>query len=141
MRLAKVERRWLDQVFSTILPDGAVPGMPGADRVPLDRFVRDLSIHAPPRLLLGLRLALFFVAVLAPLLVLGRIRTFSGLSDDERLRLLRELRTSRWYSIRELPVLLKSVACLGYCGLPVVQRRIGIEEPGPDPDWAREAAP
>jgi hypothetical protein len=137
MGFASFERRWLAAVFETILPDGVVEGFPGASRVPLDRFVTDISGVAPWRMVMGVRLALWFVVFLGPLVALGRPRTFLGLAPDDRLRLLRELHASHIYVVRELPVLLKSVACLGYCGLPEIQRRIGIE-PTEAAAWTRE---
>jgi hypothetical protein len=137
MGFARLERRWLVTVFDAILPDGAVAGLPGASRAPLDRFLEDFGAAAPTRMLWGVRLALWFVMFLAPFVTLRRPRTFLGLEGEDRLRVLRELRTSRWYVVRELPVLLKSIACLGHCGLPDVQKRIGMEAGGEPPSWAR----
>jgi hypothetical protein len=138
MGLARLERRWFAALFETILPDGVVEGLPGAERLPLDRFLDDFAQAAPPRMMLGARLALWFVVLLAPLLVLRRPRTFLGLTLEDRLSVLRGLRASRFYTVRELPVLLKSVACLGYCGSPIVQRRIGIAVSDAEaPAWTR----
>ena len=139
MGFASLERRWFAVVFDTILPDGVVPGLPGASRVPLDRFLADFGSVAPARMLWGVRAALWFVVWLAPLLVLGRFRSFLGLGAEDRLRLLHELKKSDRYLVRELPVLLKSIACLGYCGHPAVLRGIGVA-PTDTPEWAREAA-
>jgi hypothetical protein len=139
MALRAFERRWLETVFVTILPDGAVPDFPRVTEVPWDAFLDDLTRAAPRRMLIALELALWFVVLLAPLLVLGRLRTFAGLTGEERLRLLRELRTSRFYVVREL-VVLKSIACLGYCGLPAVRRRMGMAGDAEPPPWARPSA-
>ncbi len=138
MRLWRFERRWLVEVFQTILPSRADPQLSlGAADLPIDRFIDDLTMHAPRRLVLGLRLALW-VVVFSPLVLSRRLRTFFGLGRADRVALLDRLRQSRWYLLRELPVLLKSVACLGYCGHPAVQAQIGIrpidERP---PSWAQ----
>jgi hypothetical protein len=135
MKLRRFEARWLLAIFATILPEAE--GIPGAARAPLDRFVDDLCAAAPGRLVVGLRLALWFVVWLAPLFTLWWPRRFIGLGQDDRLRVLHALRSSRFYLIRELPVLLKSVACLGHCGLPDVQRAIGLPADAEPPAWAR----
>ena len=126
MKLRGFERRWLEAIFGTILPDGDPSGLPGAAQVEWKPFLDDFASAAPARMLLGLRAALWFTVLLAPLLMLWRVRTFARLGGAERLRVLRALRESRFYLVRELPVLLKSVACLGYCRLPAVQRKVGL---------------
>jgi hypothetical protein len=83
---------------------------------------------APFGFLMGVRVALWCV-VLAPLVVLGTLRTFGRLDAGERRQVLEAFRTSRRYLVRELLVLLKSLACLAWCGLPPVQAAIGIERP------------
>ena len=139
MRLFPFERRWFAIVFETILPAGASDKVPlGARDVPLLRFVDDLFASAPFRMLAGFRVALW-VVFLAPLWLLGRPRLFGALSPGDRIDLLHRLRRNRVYMIRELPTLLKTVACLGYCGLPSVQAAIGYDRIDPTPPaWARE---
>jgi hypothetical protein len=137
MRLHAIERRWIALVSETIFPANVVPGLPGAGEVAWDPFLDDLAARAPFRMLAGLKLALVFVALLAPFLVLGRLRTFAGLAAEERLRVLARLRESRVYVIRELPVLLKSVAAFAYCGLPAVRERLGLPVDTTPPPWVR----
>lgn len=138
VKLRGFERRCLIAVADTILPrdpEGRFP-LGGAD-APVVALADDMLARGPTELGLGLRLALLAV-LLAPLLVLGRVRTFVGLDRAQRLELLRRLRASRFYAVREIPVLLKSLVCLAWAGLPEVQRAIGIGiEPGePAPEWA-----
>jgi hypothetical protein len=137
VRLHGFERRWIALVAATIFPADAALGFPGADAVAWDPFLDDLEEGMPTRALAGFKLALAFVALLAPLLVLGRLRTFSGLASDERLRLLGALRASRIYLVRELPVLLKSVVALAYCALPEVRRRLSLPVDAAPPPWGR----
>ncbi len=125
MKLRAFEQRWLESIFVTILPEG-IEGLPGAAKVEWRPFLDDFAAVAPARMFLGLRGALWLVALLAPLLVLHRPRTFMGLAADQRLRVLQGLRESRFYLVRELPVLLKSIACLAYCRLPEVQAKVGL---------------
>jgi hypothetical protein len=142
MKLHGFERRWLLSIFETVAPSGADERVPvGAAGVPMDRFLDDLLARAPVHFILGLR-ACLWVVMLAPLFVLGRFRTFLGLSVPERLALLERLGESPTYVIREMPVLFKTVACLGFCGVPEVQARIGIHPvDATPPAWARRGLP
>src|SRR5690348_11173672 len=121
MILLGIERRWLLDVFDAVLPGGTTEKVPlGAKDVPLGRFLDDLFASAPAHFCLGLKACCWFVT-LAPPFVLGRFTTFGGLRKEEKLELLARLGESETYVIREMPVLFKTVACLGYCGLPEVQ--------------------
>lgn len=138
MRLMSFERRWLLAVFDTILPSGAHPRLSlGARDVPLGRFVDELFRAGAPRLLLGIRVSLW-VAALAPLFLLGRMRTLFGLTPPDRARTLDLLRRHRIYVIRETVNVLKAAACLGYAAFPSVRRQVGIEDTGPPAPWAAE---
>ena len=137
MTFFSFERRWLRAVLDAILPSGAHPRLDlGARDLPLDRFVDDLLQRAPMLAVLGVRASLW-VITLAPLFR-GRLRLFPSLAAAEQIALLEALAQSRIHLLREVPVLLKTLACLGYCGLPEVQRRVGIEPvASAPPRWAR----
>jgi len=136
------ELRCLAAVFEAVLPSGASETMPlGAADVAMGRFVEDLFRHAPGHFRLGLRACLWFLT-LAPPFVLGRFATFVGLPREDRLRLLERLGQSSVYVVREMPLLFKTVACLGFCGLPEVQSPIGISPVDSlPPEWARRGLP
>src|SRR5690242_15791783 len=87
LRLFRFERRWLVAIFETVLPDGEAALPLGAPQAPLGRFVDDFLARAPLTAVLGLRGALWLV-ILAPLVALGRPRTFLGLPPPERIALL-----------------------------------------------------
>jgi len=126
MKFFSFERRWLRAVLDSILPSCAHPTLDLAARaVPLDRFVDDLLLRAPTLAVLGVRASLW-VITLSPL-ARGRLRLFRSLAPYEQIALLEALARSRIHLLREVPVLLKTLACLGYCGVPEVQRRVGIE--------------
>jgi hypothetical protein len=134
LRLLRCERRWLVRIFETVLP--ADPRLGGAAQAPMGRFVDDFAARAPLAAVLGLRLSLWLV-MLAPM-ARGRLHTFLGLSPDERLAQLERLRRSDRYLVRESALLFKVIGCLGFCGLPPVQRRIGIHPVDETaPPWAR----
>jgi hypothetical protein len=137
MTFFSFERRWLLAVLEAILPSGAHPRLDlGARDLPLDRFVDDLLLRAPTLAVLGLRASLW-VITLAPL-ARGRLRLFPSLETGQQIAVLEALARSRIHVLREVPVLLKTLACLGYCGVPEVQRRVGIEPvASAPPRWAR----
>jgi len=137
MSFFSFERRWLLAVLDAILPSGAHPRLVlGARDLPLARFADDLLLRAPALAVIGLRASLW-VVTLAPL-ARGRMRLFGSLAPDAQLELLEALGRSRIHLLREVPVLLKTLACLGYCGLPEVQRQVGIEPVSSvPPRWAR----
>jgi hypothetical protein len=137
-RLTNRERRWLLVVLEAAIPSGVDPRIPiGAADVPLGRFVDDLLDAAPLKFVFGLRACLWLV-LLAPPFALRRWATFLGLAPAERYALFDRLRESPLYVVREAPVVFKTVGCLGYCGLPHVQRRLGISPTDASPPpWAR----
>jgi hypothetical protein len=136
LRLLRFERRWLVAVFETVLPAGEAALPLGAADAPLGRFVDDFLARAPLTAVLGLRGALWLI-MLAPLVMLGRPRTFLGLPPADRIALLERLRRSDHYLVRESAVLFKIVGGLGFCGLAAVQQHLGIHPTDPDlPPWA-----
>lgn len=137
LRLFDFERRWLVAVFAVVIPAGADERMPyGAAQAPLGRFVDDLLDRAPLQFVSGLRACLWMV-MLSPLFMLGRLSTFLGVEQAAQLALLERFRTSNAYLVRETPLLFKTVGCLGFCGLPAVQRELGIHPTDATaPDWA-----
>ena len=134
------ERRALHVVFDAILPAGAHPKLPyGARDVPIDRFFDDAERYAPFDFMLGLR-ASVWVIWFCPLFAIGKLRTFGGLSMEDRLRVLRWLQTRETYFLREIPNIVKTVACLAYGGLPTIQAAIGIENvDAMPPSWTHGA--
>lgn len=137
-RLFNFERRWLVAVLEVVIPAGADERMPyGAPQAPMGRFVDDLVEHAPLQFVMGLRACLWMV-ILSPLFLLGRFRTFLGVERATQLALLERLMESDVYLVRETPLLFKTVGCLGFCGLPPVQQKLGIHPTdATPPDWAR----
>ena len=132
------ERRWLLRIFDAVYPR-QTPGGPasGAADVPLEGLITDLGSHAPFDFMLGLRAATWVVTLFGPLLV-GRLRRFGSLPVSERGEVLEGLAHSRLYLLREIPMLLKMVASLGYVGMPDVQRELGLSVvDSQPPSWAR----
>lgn len=141
MTLFAFERRWLALIFATILPASDDPRFPqGADELGVERYIESLLRIAPGDFATALRVCTWLL-MLSPLFVLGRIATLAGLAPAERAKLFERLSESNVYLIRELPMLFKTAACLGLCGLPEVQRRIGIHPVDrTPPDWVSTGA-
>jgi hypothetical protein len=140
VKLFAFERRWLCAIFDAVLPGSEDPRFPlGAAALGVERYIDALMRSCPRGFALGLRVCTWLLQ-LAPVLVLGRPALFGALPASERTEVLERLSHSDRYLIRELPMLFKTAACLGPCGLPDVQRRIGIHPVDTsDPDWARDA--
>jgi hypothetical protein len=143
--LWRFEQRWLASIFATILPASTDGRFPGAAALGIERYIEALFREAPRDFALGLRACTWLLA-LAPPFACRRLCTFAGLPLPERAVLLERLAASERYLVRELPLLFKAAACLGACGLPDVQRAIGIHPTDATPPaWAAdprgEAAP
>ncbi len=133
-----VERRLARQIFEAILPsgrDGRLDEL--AHHAPLEGYLAELFRTAPLRVCLGFRLLLWCVA-LSPPVSIFRFTTFGRLSPGERLGVLRTLKTSRIYLVREIPLFFKAFACFGALASPATQRAL-LLEPHDDapPPWAR----
>ena len=134
MRLFSFERRWLRALCEAMLPSGVRQDLPGAADVPLERFFDEFTTTVPFEAALGVR-AFTWLLTLAPL---GwKLRTFGGLRPADQVRLLEAMETSRFYAVREIPGLLKLVACLAWASQPTVQRALGVTRPDEaPPPWA-----
>jgi hypothetical protein len=133
----RYERRCVTAIFETVLPSESCAAFPlGARDMPIDAFLDHVSRNAPAQFLLGLRI-FTWVVTFAPIFVLGRFTTFLGLAAPEQFQLLEALRGSSTYALREIPLFFKMVACLGFCGLPDVQRLVGVApRDATPPPWA-----
>lgn len=133
MRLFSFERRWLRALCEAMLPGGVRQDLPGAGDVPLERFFDEFTATVPLQAALGVR-AFTWLLTFAP--VPWKLRTFGGLRPADQLRLLEGMETSRFYAVREIPGLLKLVACLAWASQPDVQRALGVPHPDANPpDW------
>jgi hypothetical protein len=134
--MMRFELAWVLAILSTIYPAHANDRLTlGADDVPLAAFFDDVFARAPGLPLLGIRAATWAITF-CPLFVIGRFGLFHRLPTNDRLRVIEGLGHSRFYLVRELPMLIKTIGCLGYGSLPAVQQQIGVDRPLDTPDWA-----
>ena len=126
MSLMKFERTWAAAVFDGIFPakvDACIPI--GARDVDADMvgLFEDAREAVPPRVALGLRLALWIVA-LAPLFTIGKLVTIGGLEGLDRERVVLALLSSPFYFVRQLTMLLKAFGALFFLTAPGVREAI-----------------
>ncbi len=93
----------------------------GAMNVP--GFLRELMVHLPWKAALGLRLAVWLVA-LAPWFVLRRVATIAQLGPEDRERMIAALVGSPSYAVRSLVLILKAMGALLYAADAGVRTRL-----------------
>jgi hypothetical protein len=115
-KLTSLERRWAHATLDTLFPGperGALPlGIEGMD---VDLFLDETMAQVPFEAALGLRLA-FWAIALAPIFVLGKLRTITSLGAEDRLRLLAAINASPVYALRATVMMVKAIGALFYCG-------------------------
>lgn len=122
--LCRTERRWAFAALGAIYPSGASPALSiGVCDLDLGAYLRDVFRTIPLTAALGLRVAIWIVA-LAPPFVLGRMVTVLGLEPAERARLIEKLVASSSYGVRQLVTALKAVGGLLFGGAGSVQSAI-----------------
>ncbi|MCS6798522.1 MAG: hypothetical protein NZ898_08325 [Myxococcota bacterium] len=133
--MLRFERRWAHDVMSSFAPPGG-PGLaPDPGRVDFVGALRTQMRASTPLAALGLRLAVW-MAALAPLWTLGRLRTIRGLRPAERAAVLARLLRSRLYLVRELTLFLKLAACFALFRVPELRAQSHY-----DPAQADEGPP
>lgn len=115
-------------VLETLLPAGGHPALKGLFEAGFEDFYRDFERTAIMRLRLGFKAALFAAIWISPLLI-GRLPPLTRLERENREAALEALGRSRFYVLRQLFLVLKTVSCFCYGADPQVRRAIGF--PGP----------
>jgi len=122
--LSRTEERWAFAALGAIYPSRATPGLPvGVCDLELGAYLRDLFQHVPLTAAVGLRIAIWIVA-LAPPFVLHRMATVVGLGAEERRDLVTRLLASPRYGVRQLVVALKAIGGLFFGGAASVHAAI-----------------
>ena len=128
--LSRTERGWAFAALGAIYPSHATDSLPvGVCDLALGEYLRDLFASIPLMAALGLRAAIWIVA-LAPPFVLRRAVTVMGLDAKERQALVERLLSSSSYGIRQLVVALKAIGGLFFGGAASVKAAIFGEAAG-----------
>lgn len=113
-------------VLETLLPSDAHPALKiGLFDAGFEDFHRDFESTAIGRLKLGFKAALFSAVWLAPFLI-GRLPPLTRLGREKREEALEAMGRSRCYPLRQMLLILKTVACFCYGADPRVRRAIGF---------------
>lgn len=115
MKLTTFESRWAEAAFGAIFPGSTDQGLADIRAMDLQGFLRQLFVAVPLQAAVGLRAAIWLVA-LAPLFVLGRFATVSSLVQADREVLVARLVASNSYVVRSLVLILKTMGALLYAG-------------------------
>jgi hypothetical protein len=123
MKLSRFESRWAEAAMDAIFPGSGDMGLSGIRAMNLGGFLRELMVRLPWRAAVGVRLAIWLVA-LAPWFVLSRFVTIASLEPGDRERVVGALLASESYPIRSLVLVLKAMGALLYAADDGVRLRI-----------------
>jgi hypothetical protein len=129
MKLMRFEERWAEAAMGAIFPGSRDEGLADIRGMDVSGFLRQLFRVVPARAALGTRVAVWLCA-LAPLLVIGRFATLAGLRQPEREKVVALLVASRFYVIRSLVLILKTMGALLYAGDDAVRARMNTPRAG-----------
>jgi hypothetical protein len=125
MKLTGLEMGWAEAALVGVFPGSVASGFASIGSMDVRGFLKGALRRIPLRAALGLRLAIWIVA-LAPIVVLRRLRTIARLEQVDRERVLARLAASDSYAIRSLVMMLKTFGALLYAGDDGVRARIEI---------------
>ena len=111
MTLAPFERRWAATIARALVPPGALAGA-GIDLGQIDvgaRYAEECAV-SPWYAALAFRASLW-LTWLAPLWMLGRLRTFTGVDGETRVVILERLLKHKRYVLRMAALFLKLAIC------------------------------
>jgi hypothetical protein len=123
MKLTRFEDRWAEATMGAIFPGSTENGLRDIRAMNVGGFLRQLMRSVPFQAALGVRLAVWLVA-LAPLFVLGRFATIVGLTSADRERVVSTLVVSKSYVVRSLILVLKTMGALLYADDRAVRARM-----------------
>jgi hypothetical protein len=123
MTLTQWESRWAEAAIGAIFPGSREDGFADIRGMDVPGFLNRVVRSVPVRVAVGLRLAIWLVA-LAPLVVLHRFATIAGLALDEREAVVARLVASRAYAVRSLVMILKTMGALLYAADDSVRERL-----------------
>lgn len=109
--------------MGAIFPGSREEGLADIRAMDVRGFLGRVVASVPSQTALGLRIAVWIVA-LAPLFVLGRLATITGLTQSDRERVVATLVMSRNYALRSLVLILKTMGALLYAGDDGVRARM-----------------
>ena len=115
MRLTGIERKWLEAIMESLIPPGTVESisLSAADTKSAE-ILEEMLCYLPAFTGLGLRASIVFIEFMGPLFGLRRAARFSGLSAEQREQCLARMSKHDSYFVRQMVLLHKATACLGW---------------------------
>ncbi len=107
MNLTKVEKKWANVALTSIFAERQRGIRVPFDRIDIDGSLDETMDLIPWRSGMGLRIAIWMIA-LSPLLLIGRLATITGLTAADRERVLMGLLYNKYYLVRQLSLLFKA---------------------------------
>jgi hypothetical protein len=124
--VTRIEQDWAADVLTAFTAPGGPGLQPAAGEVDYLKAFRRMRGGSTALAAFGMRLGVWLVAF-APLLLLGRLATFSGLARPEQSALLARMLVHKHALIRELTMLLKMAAAMALLGTASVRARSGYD--------------
>lgn len=128
MRFLPFERRWIRGSMEAFLPPGGSGLTLAAGEADYVGAAETFGTHANLRGALGLRLAVWLVA-LSPVFLLGRFCAIDSLELAVRSELITRLLSHPVYPVRGLSLLIKVAASFAIFAAPGVRARSGYDKP------------
>lgn len=123
MKLTRFEIAWAEAEMQAIFPGSSDEGLTDICAMDVRGFITQTMRYMPLQAALGFRVAVWIVA-LAPLLLLGRLATITGLALPDREKVIARLVANKSYAIRSLVLILKTLGALLYAGDDGVRARM-----------------
>jgi hypothetical protein len=122
----KFEQRWAECALSSFIDDEGAGLVPLPNEVDYLKCFQRMRAQATPLAALGLRTAVWLIA-LAPIWLGVAARTLSSCKSRERTKIMSRLLSDRRFVVRELAMLLKLVASAALLGEPSIRARSGYD--------------
>ncbi len=130
MKLSGMERKWAEKMLDAVIPRG---GEGLAESSASDggaaEILEEMVAYLPATTGLGLRGAIWFIEFVGPLFGARRLTRFSSLANEDGQKCLAGLSKSDVYFFRNMVLLVKSVACMGWGADDHVRESLGMHEP------------
>ncbi|MGH7272526.1 MAG: hypothetical protein ACREJ3_19020 [Polyangiaceae bacterium] len=124
-----MEVSWAETVLGAIFPGSDDTGLADIRGMDVSAYLRALMQQLPFRAALGLRVAIW-LAVFAPVAVLGRLVMLVRLGPSDREKVVAALFASRSYPLRSLMMILKTFGALLYAADAGVRTRLSASRAG-----------
>jgi hypothetical protein len=125
MKLTGLENTWAEAALGTIFPGSIAEGLADIGGMDVRGHMSEVMARAPFNVAFGLRVAIWLVA-LAPLFVIGRAATITRIGAVDRERVIASLIASKYYLLRSLLMVLKTIGALLYAGDDGVRARLRL---------------